>query len=427
VTPSESWANIVKNASLDLTRPINYLDMGLIRKYGGKDVRLLTSIPSEEASPTIFRLNGVFVLPLSRRRVVLVKGKGFHHLEELSGSPETFRTEFSFPSSVLHSRGESRYIDYAYSCGLLGKFTERSNLHLGFRGRRLTSFSFMVDGHGPFQVEKAQIEVDSSFEDEQKLILVEGKSRLPSSFNIRQLYYPFRTFYHELLEKEVQCVFFVYDPENKEYCFWRYRFRDPNDYEQIELVRGKSFRIEPIRPEEPLKGYEVEPVKMGAIQANDIFKLMELPFLIADGIDDARKVAVHFRFDRRQSSYYRQGMERLGFVKEKGTKYVLTETGERYVKMPPEQRTKFFLKKLFEYPVVNEVVKMLLVGESVSNSQLNDIVAKHDPEIAKSTVPRRASTIRRWFKWIEDNTGYCRVDEDAIRPFTSKDTLNGYR
>lgn len=422
----ESWSNIIRETRLDLARPVNYLDMALVKKYGGKDVRLLLKIDSEEKSPHILREHGVFFLPVSRKRIVIVKGKGFHRIEDLPKSPEIFRTEFSFPASVLHSTGEARYIDYAYSSGLLGKFTGRSGLHLGFRGRRIASFTFRVDGNGPFSVNGAQIEVDSSFEDNQKLMLVEGKARLPASFNIRQLYYPFKTFYNELKEKQIENIFFVYDPERVEYCFWEYGFKDPDDYEKIELLKGGRFKIEPITLEKPLMGYDVAPVEMGAIQANDIYKLMELPFLIIEGTDDAKRVAMYFQFDVRQSSYYRQGMERLGFIRERGTKYVLTEVGEQYIKMPPEGRTKFFLKKLFEYPMVNEVVKMLLAGEHISNSQLNAIVGKNDPDISKSTIPRRASTIRNWFKWIADNTGYCRVDDDYIRPFTAKDTLGHY-
>jgi len=421
----DGWKKIVDACNLDLSKPINYVDMSLIQKYGGKDVRLLISMESEERLPRVFKESGVFVVPVSTKRVAIIHGKGFHHVEEIS-EVETHKTSFSFPSSVMHSEGESKYIDYAYSCGLISRFTGRSNLHLGFHGKRRTSFTFRVDGHGTLNVEQAQIEVDTSFEDDKELILLEGKSKVPRSFNIRQLYYPFKTFQRELDRKNIRNIFFAYDRRDMTYCLWQYRFKDPEDYEQIELVKSVKFRIESTRPEAALREFEVSPVTMGAIQANDIFKLMELPFLIHDGVDDAKRVAEHFQFDVRQSSYYRQGMERLGFVTERGPRYALTSVGEDFTRMPVEERTKFFLRKLFEYPPVNEIIRRLLSGQSVSNADLNQIVSEIDSGIAKSTIPRRASTLRRWFRWIADNTGYCEVNENGISPIRPSDTLRPY-
>ena len=382
-TIDDGWKRIVDACNIDLNKPLNYLDMSLIQKYGGKDVRLLLSIESEERLPKVFKEKGVFVVPVSTKKVAIVRGNGFHNVEEIS-KIESHKTSFSFPASVLHSEGESKYIDYAYSCGLISKFTGKSNLHLGFHGKRRTSFSFRVDGNGTLKVEQAQIEVDTSFEDDNDFFLLEGKSKVPRSFNVRQLYYPFKTFEHELERKHIKNIFFAYDHKEMAYCLWQYRFKDPDDYEQIELVKSAKFKIEPTTEVTPLKNYEVSPVKMGAIQANDIFKLMELPFLIHDGVDDARRVAEHFQFAVRQSSDHRQGMERLGFVSERGTRYVLTDVGEDFTKMPVEERTKFFLKKLFEYPPVNEIVRRLLSGESVSNADLDVIVARVI-RIAKST------------------------------------------
>lgn len=42
------------------------------------------------------------------------------------------------------------------------------------------------------------------------------------------------------------------------------------------------------------------PAQQGAIQANIVYFLMDVPFLVADGIDDAAEVATHFGVDRRQ-------------------------------------------------------------------------------------------------------------------------------
>jgi hypothetical protein len=154
---------------------------------------------------------------------------------------------------------------------------------------------------------------------------------------------------------------------------------------------------------------------------------MDLPFLVADGIDDAHRLAIHFAFDERQSSYYEDGMMILGFIAERGNKYVLTSVGEQYIKLPVEQRTKFFLRKLAEYPPVNEVIQRILGGEVVGDRELQEITANYDPTIRKSTIPRRAQSLRSYFRFFADVTGYCKVENGKIARFNPKETLNAYR
>src|SRR5438128_1280249 len=99
-----------------------------------------------------------------------------------------------------------------------------------FRGRTTTpKFGFDVNG-SQLTVQRAQIEVDAGFENSEEIILFEAKIGVPTSFGIRQLYYPFRTAYQVQNNKTVRNFFFCLkrDRNKRLYLFWEYKF-DPYD------------------------------------------------------------------------------------------------------------------------------------------------------------------------------------------------------
>jgi hypothetical protein len=166
--------------------------------------------------PRVFKDNNIFLLPVNRHEYVLVRGNGYHHLEEIMHSkPISFKTSFPFPTSALEVESEGVYLDYAHSSGLLADYSKLSNLHLSFRGRRTTPrFTFDVSG-SVIEVNSAQIEVDAIYENVDTIVIVEAKIGIPNSFSIRQLYYPFRTFHTK--KKLVRNFFFCFEPSQQLY------------------------------------------------------------------------------------------------------------------------------------------------------------------------------------------------------------------
>ena len=99
----------------------------------------------------------------------------------------------------MAAESEGVILEYANSCGLLGKITGTPNLIQTFRGRRTTpKFSFDVNG-SLIIVDHTQVEVDARFENSEEIILFEAKIGIPGSFSIRQLYYPFRYFFSDAI------------------------------------------------------------------------------------------------------------------------------------------------------------------------------------------------------------------------------------
>lgn len=408
----ELWEKVVRERNIDLNQTVSYVNTRDVKTITGEEPRLMAFMTTEDDLPRIFKRYGVFVVPLSRQEYAIVHGKGYETVQRIVTPASVYHTTFAFPVSASESEGESRYLDYAYSTGLISKFMGRQQLIIGHRGRRTTSFVFKVDGSPQLSVRGAQIEVDGSFEDEEQLIIAEAKVKLPASFSIRQLYYPFKTFEHNERGKLVRCLFLAYEPANAEYHLFEYEFTDPTDLEKIRLARANRFKI--AATPDPLSrlAVQADPSK-GAVQADDLSKVMKLPFIVRDGIDDARRVAKYFTFNKRQSSYYRDAAEKLGLLELHGAKYVLSSTGERYVRLPEEARTKFFLKLLLEYPIPNEIMRRLAAGSAVTRTEIEKMVKRFDSKISSSTIPRRAQSIISWFRWIQDNTSYCQVSRDG--------------
>ncbi|HYZ58461.1 MAG TPA: hypothetical protein VE544_02295, partial [Nitrososphaeraceae archaeon] len=91
------------------------------------------------------------------------------------------------------------------------------------------------------EVNSAQIEVDAVYENVDKIVTVEAKIGIPSSFSIRQLYYPFRTFH--LNKKPVRNFFFCFEPSQQLYLLWEYEFNPESNFESIQLVQSRQYKV----------------------------------------------------------------------------------------------------------------------------------------------------------------------------------------
>jgi hypothetical protein len=205
----------------------------------------MAKIDRIESLPRVFKENKLFLLPVSRKQYAIVKGEGYHKLEPITDpKPIIYTTQFPFPTSSLKVESEGVLLEYANSCGLLGKVTGTPNLIQTFRGRRTTpKFSFDVY-KSQVNVDRAQIEVDAVFENSEEIILFEAKIGVPRSFGIRQLYYPFRTACQDR-KKVVRNFFFCLkkEGEKKLYLFWEYEFHPYDSFNSIKLVQSQYYQV----------------------------------------------------------------------------------------------------------------------------------------------------------------------------------------
>ena len=318
----------------------------------------------------------------------------------------------------MAAESEGVILEYANSCGLLGKVTGTPNLIQTFRGRRTTpNFSFDVNG-SLITVDHAQIEVDAGFENSDEIILFEAKIGIPRSFSIRQLYYPFRTAY--ISEKKAVRNFFfclTRDGEERLYTFWEYRF-DPYDrFESLELVGCKQYQIK-VSHKVSVNAYRnVTPLKSKTEipQVDDVNKIIEFPLRVFEGYDTAEKIKHSFGFVSRQSSYYRQASEILGLVsRDNGWKYKLTDRGEEFLRLSSHQKSEYLCKFLLEFPIINQIFLEVSIDASkiIGREYIVGLLRNYS-HLSGSTLGRRAHTIISWFRWIMNNIGIVEVDKNG--------------
>lgn len=86
-----------------------------------------------------------------------------------------------------------------------------------------------------------QTEVDAGYEGANKVVLVEAKNSKTKNTIIRQLYYPYRQ-WQEHTKKEVFTLFFE-KSKGGIYKIWQFKFKNKDDYNSIELVKSKSYKL----------------------------------------------------------------------------------------------------------------------------------------------------------------------------------------
>ena len=410
IRKSEKWSEIVNIAQLDLNEPINYITAKQIKEISGEEPRLMAKMDSLNDLPSIFKNHNIIILPISRREYVLVKGNGFHILEECHKNPSIHYSSIQINKSI---RSESYYLDYAFSCGIMSRISNFSYpLYSINRGRRTTSFRFTLNAR-EIAVVKAQIEVDGQYENEKEILIFEAKLRAIKSFNIRQLYYPYRDSFGK---KNVRTFFFTVDVNSLIFNFWEYIFESPFIFDSIRLVNFYSFKLKIKKKIKEFVNVTPKPEKINIPQADDIEKIFLIVEKVNQGYDDSKKISEALKFVRRQSSYYRHAGELLGIIKLNDAKYENTYIGEEYLKSNSAERKNFICKLILEFPIINEIFYSV-ISNKVKEFKKDDIInlLSKKSDLHGSTIARRTRTILSWFRWIEKNTGYVRVtDEKTI-------------
>ncbi|HEU4443645.1 MAG TPA: hypothetical protein VFR94_03110 [Nitrososphaeraceae archaeon] len=400
--------------NLDLRQPVNYVSAEQIKQISHEEPRLMAKMDRYEQLPKIFKDNDVVLFPISRRGYAIVKGKGYHELEEISERPVIHVTEYPMPQSIADFESEQVFLNRAYSTGLVERFAKLSGLSAPLQIRIDTPhFDFRLD-KSTISVDRAQIEIDAVTENPETLITIEAKIGVPPTFNIRQIYYPFRTFFQK--KKEVRNLLFCFEPIKSLYMFWEYEFSPYNKLDDIRLIQYKKYHIKVSKSLSAKQFQNVSPVKekIKIPQADKIEKIIQFPLRIAEGYDTSEKMVGVFGFTIRQSSYYRHAAEILGLVINDRYKYRLTDNGEEYLKLPAEKKSSFICKLILEFPIINSIFLEV-------SSDPKKIITKHDivqllkrrSDITGDTLIRRTRTITSWFKWIRNNLGLVEVDTEG--------------
>jgi hypothetical protein len=405
-----AWEHLFEQKQFDTSREIHYITAKEIKQLTGEEPRLMAKVDSSRDLPPIFKQYGYFLLPVSGSEYAIVRGNGFHALESLPLA-KSFTSRVKFNLTTMHrNTSEMQYLDYSHIAGAIEEVVGRGTLYSSIRGREGSgSFGFNVSGT-ELNVRSAQIEVDLGLEGEDCIVLLEAKSKTPSDFIIRQLYYPYRRFKNLTPDKKVIPVFFTFDATLQSYNYWVYEFNNLTDYNSLKLLATHSYMITTIDEIEPEDIYPVDSVYKDLVpQANNLDKVLGLIFKVKEGMNNATDIAAYFDFDKRQSSYYREAAEALGFISLEENKYHLTDSGTHLTGLDTQARHLYFSRVISNFSLVKIALDVINTRGILSKADLEHIVAQNS-NLSGTTVGRRASSLHSWLKWISVNTGAYTVD-----------------
>jgi len=209
------------------------------------EVRTLCKQDTRESRPSIFKENGLFILPKKNGEYYIIRGEGYVDIPEIEYPIWDYFKKLSFElESSKVGDSEMQFVDFAYANSLIRTFMKDESLVLTIRGRKYTPpFSFKINGH-TLHTTSVQTEVDAGYEGIDSIVLIEAKNSSANNTIIRQLFYPYRQWSINTT-KQVKTLFFEKRVINGENIFhlWLFEFKDPEDYNSINLVRSARYRI----------------------------------------------------------------------------------------------------------------------------------------------------------------------------------------
>ncbi|SRR6266581_4765509 len=150
-------------------------------------------------------------------------------------------------------------------------------------------------------------------------------------------------------------------------------------------------------------------------QADEVERIGELIELVGLGLRDSDGIAKRMHFNLRQSSYYREAAEILGFLNPR-KRYSLTDLGRHFLISSHEDRIRLMVCALLRNPIINDVTCCLRahVVATVSFRDIEDLVTLKG-RLRSTTIPRRTRTIMGWLRWLSKHYGMIRVVHDEVR------------
>src|SRR5215216_1071015 len=181
----ELWEKIFAVKQFDMSQDRHFITAEEIKTISSAEPRIMAKMDRLADVPPVFKKNGYFLLPVKNGKYVIVRGDGFHQLEE-TGGVTTYISRIKFPLTTAgRGSSEMQYLDYSFNSGALESALGKQPLYQSIRGREYSrDFKFSVN-KTLLEVSSVQLEVDSGLEGEDSIVLIEAKIDTPEDFIIR--------------------------------------------------------------------------------------------------------------------------------------------------------------------------------------------------------------------------------------------------
>lgn len=383
-----------------------------------REARLMTKFDHSNQLPEIFSKNNITILPDSRGNYILGKFKMFEELKHKNLKPISMKIpDFIQSLDISKITSESSALNIAHMSQMIDsvmrtKHNEPQSL-LTLSGR-MSSGSLQynilnVDKKiHEFSVENAQIEIDGSYENLNKILIVEAKNKIPLDFNIRQLYYPFRLYQNLNTTKDITPVFFTYADDI--FSFHVYKFTDTMNYSSIKKVEQINFILN------DSLDLNLEEVKRISATVKEVEEPKNVPFpqadtftRILDMIDyiyerkNKYELAEAYDFDLRQSDYYANALVYLKLATKQDYYFKLNNEGIKIKNMHnSNKRNALIISKILSHkPFKLAFDSTLKNGGEYDRKYISKVLLDNVKSINSiSTANRRMQTVVAWLNWI---------------------------
>ena len=392
-----------------------------------REPRLMAKWDSSESLPKVFIDNNINILPISRSSYILGNFNLYHPLANIMEQSKKI-LYFNLPDyyetiNEENITSETMAINAMKISGILEDFlniNKEDPLTMTFNGRRVTGkFNFRIDGFNGkihyLSVNNAQYEIDGGFENRNFIVILEAKNTINKDFNVRQLYYPYRSWI-ERIKKPIRLVFSVYS--NSIYRLFEYKFKNKDNYSSIILLNQKNYSLQNTE----INVQDIKNIRLNTkvrtdddqnntdipfVQANSMERIISLMENLYDNPMTTQEIAEFMSFEKRQADYYFHAGRYLGLFQkikdeDNNTLVILTQLGEKIFRMTYKQRQLTFVKLILEHKIFMEFFdKAFKKGEL---AQINEIKLRMTElnVCGEGQLHRRAGSVRSWLKWIFD-------------------------
>lgn len=420
----KAWGKIFKKYKIiDEINRNGFFDISssLIKEY--REPRLMTKFDHEVNLPDIFQKNNLSILPLTRGSYRIGHYDVFKKIKEIDKKIKNFQIPENIKSiDPKNLYSESSVLHSAYATGMihdLFNITNNNFLIPTISGRMSSKdFNFNIlnkktGKKNKIGVKNSQIEIDAGYETNNELIIIEAKNFKSEDFIIRQLYYPYRLWKSKIVKKVIP-VFLNYS--NDVFSFYIYNFNNIEDYNSLELIESKKYRIstreileEDIREILKTTIVKQEP-NIPFPQADDFEKVVDLLTALNDSELEQEEITLNFSFVQRQAHYYTRAAKYLNLIEKKNNKYQLTKLGNDIINRDFKDKYLLIISKILEHEVFNKTLKKYFLNNNyisknevikiMKKSKLYNSKTKNFEKLSESTIERRSQTVLKWIKWI---------------------------
>ena len=384
-----------------------HIQASQIKEY--REPRKMAKFDCTRQLPRPFREHNINILPTSNSGYVLSDFLLYAPVPPMCDTVTQVPRPFY---ETVNERSESNVINQLILSKILDRFLETNNLMETFNGRQRThEFDFVVDTvrgeKRNVHVKGAQIEIDGGFEDANTVVIMEAKNVLHDDFIVRQLYYPYRTWHHEVT-KPIRLLFVVYC--NDIYALHEYRFTDINDYSSIELVRSGYYTL----VDDLIISFD----ELDAIRRTSEPETQNIPFPQCDNFDriislmdilnehgamTADEIADAMDFTPRQADYYFNGGAYLGlFEKDAEKKRKLSRMGELIARMAYKPRQLALVRQILRHDMFKTLYDEMREHEAIPTlERIMELMACYCAGFGEPMLRRRGQTVAAWLRWIE--------------------------